>query len=206
MSYRDRSPWIRLPDLLQFIADEATDGDMEAAWDDLLAAAADGAITAYCNEQTGSHNGVIPKWAWDAVRRGDAGWIEDGCLIASSNNDPLYVYTDIYQCRWTDVRFPREAKALWARDQPIAAGVAGPAEPPSAPPRRPGPRPSQRPRVETAMRADLEQGRFTRADLNSMKNVEMAERYKASPDTCRKARDAVLSQFGADRPVPIFDE
>ncbi len=52
---RYRSPFIEVRDLLRHIADVATGGDMGAAWDELLAAAADGAITAYGNDQTGSH-------------------------------------------------------------------------------------------------------------------------------------------------------
>ncbi len=60
--------------------------------------------------------------------RGGTGWIEAGwCLTASSSSDPLHVAMGLYRQRWDDVKFPRDATALWALDQPPAAAVAGPA-------------------------------------------------------------------------------
>jgi hypothetical protein len=59
--------------------------------------------------------------------------------------------------------------------------------------RKPGPRASVKPRVEAAMRADLQQGKVTLAELRDMKQIEMQTRYGASADTCRNARSAVLS-------------
>jgi hypothetical protein len=112
---------------------------------------------------------VIPKWAWAAVRRGDAGWIEDGCLIASSNADPLYMHTDWYTCRWADVRFPRDATALWAPDQPPAPAVAGPAIADATPSKR------QRPLDE-----DL--------DRQMSEHVQLGSKYESTINDRRTAK------------------
>jgi hypothetical protein len=54
--------------------------------------------------------------------------------------------------------------------------------------RRRGPKPIVTERVKAAMRD------FAADDLSGMKIVEMAAKFGASPDTCRQARAAILSE------------
>jgi hypothetical protein len=49
------------------------------------------------------------------------------------------------------------------------------------------------PRIEEAMRRDIKEGRHTPKSLAEMLEKQMADRYGASRDTCRKARTKVLS-------------
>jgi hypothetical protein len=72
----------------------------------------------------------------------------------------------------------------------------------------PAPNPSGRPskqrtRVEQAMRDDIRQGRLTPVVLRGLLEKELKARYSASRDTCRKARNNVLSEF---LPKPIADK
>jgi len=46
------------------------------------------------------------------------------------------------------------------------------------------------------MREDVRQGRRTVAELKKMLEKELASTYGVSRDTARKARNAVLSEFG----------
>jgi hypothetical protein len=46
------------------------------------------------------------------------------------------------------------------------------------------------------MRADLRQGRRTVPELKNMLEKNLASTYGVSRDTARKARNAVLSEFG----------
>jgi hypothetical protein len=57
-----------------------------------------------------------------------------------------------------------------------------------------GPKPTKLEQVKQQMRRDL-QGELTRERLETMLEKELAEKYKASRDTARKARGAVLSEF-----------
>jgi hypothetical protein len=63
------------------------------------------------------------------------------------------------------------------------------------PKRQRGPKPEQRERVEKAMWAGLSRGDFTRETLEREKEVVLEKRYEASRDTCRKARNTVLSEL-----------
>jgi hypothetical protein len=67
-----------------------------------------------------------------------------------------------------------------------------------------GPRPTVRKRVEAAMQTDLSLGKLTAEMLADMKEEALAERYKASRDTVRKARANVLS-FNS-RKIPTSDK
>jgi hypothetical protein len=62
--------------------------------------------------------------------------------------------------------------------------------------RRRGARPKKFEQVRDAMRSDMQQGRLTAAALKNMLEKNLAENYGVSRDTARKARNAVLSEFG----------
>jgi hypothetical protein len=78
------------------------------------------------------------------------------------------------------------AGAMWPRTATspgaIAASDAGQIK------RRRGPEPVVTERVKAAMRAHAAD------DLSAMKVVEMASKFTASPDTCRRARKAILAE------------
>jgi|GraSoiStandDraft_16_1057320.scaffolds.fasta_scaffold331617_1 hypothetical protein len=62
--------------------------------------------------------------------------------------------------------------------------------------RRRGARPKKTEQVKGAMRNDIQQGRLTAAALKNMLEKNLAENYGVSRDTARKARNAVLLEFG----------
>jgi hypothetical protein len=64
-------------------------------------------------------------------------------------------------------------------------------------PRR-GPRPKKFEQAKDAMRDDIQQGRLTLAGLKNMLEKDLEARYGVSRDTARKARSAVLSEFGGN--------
>jgi hypothetical protein len=61
-----------------------------------------------------------------------------------------------------------------------------------------GPRPTKFERTKAAMTADIQQGRRTVRQLTDMIEKVLAGIYGVSRDTARKARAAVLSEFGED--------
>jgi hypothetical protein len=61
--------------------------------------------------------------------------------------------------------------------------------------RKRGPKSSIKERVKSRMVADIAEGRITPVRLNELPEKEMAGRYDASRDTCRKARDEVLKEI-----------
>jgi Bacterial regulatory proteins, gntR family len=63
--------------------------------------------------------------------------------------------------------------------------------------RKRGRKPVKRERVRQAMLNDIEQGNLTVEKLGDMLEKELAERYKVSRDTARKARDAILSDYNS---------
>lgn len=67
------------------------------------------------------------------------------------------------------------------------------------------PQPIVRSRVKNAMIADLRAGMLTMAQFKDMKEVAMEQEYNASRDTCRKARDEVLSKFDP-RQIAVGDK
>jgi hypothetical protein len=62
--------------------------------------------------------------------------------------------------------------------------------------RRRGARPQKFEQTSGAMRDDLRQGRRTPAELKTMLEKNLAAAYGVSRDTARKARNAVLAEFG----------
>jgi hypothetical protein len=64
--------------------------------------------------------------------------------------------------------------------------------------RRRGARPQKFEQVCGAMRDDLRQGRRTPAQLKDMLEKDLAATYGVSRDTARRARTAVLAEFGED--------
>jgi hypothetical protein len=66
-------------------------------------------------------------------------------------------------------------------------------------PRKPGRKQTVGPRIEEAMRLDIKERRETPESLAAMLEKQMAVQYRASRDTCRKARMKVLLEFNADK-------
>ena len=64
--------------------------------------------------------------------------------------------------------------------------------------RKRGPKPLMLEATRRAMRGDIAASRTTEMQLREMKEEALARTYRVSRDTARKARDAVLSDFGAN--------
>jgi hypothetical protein len=64
--------------------------------------------------------------------------------------------------------------------------------------RKRGPKPLKREATKREMRDDIAAGRSTEMQLRDMKEAALASTYRVNRDTARKARDAVLSEFGAN--------
>ena len=65
-------------------------------------------------------------------------------------------------------------------------------------PRRRGAQPKKFEQTKAAMRDDIQQQRRSVAQLKEMLEKDLSATYGVSRDTARKARKAVLSEFGAD--------
>jgi len=94
----------------------------------------------------------------------------------------------------------RYRKPIFRREQVLKRWPWVPASGPSdakvvrLAPRRRGPKPEVGNRVKECMRHDLRTGAITKQELRGFKEVELETRYGASRDTCRNARDEVLSE------------
>jgi hypothetical protein len=86
---------------------------------------------------------------------------------------------------------PRES-----RGSSVGAATAGPRPAAAGPVRRRGARPKKFEQTRDAMRSDIKQGRCTVAGLKDMLEKLLSEKYGVSRDTARRARKAVLSEFG----------
>ena len=64
--------------------------------------------------------------------------------------------------------------------------------------RRRGPQPHKFEATKREMRDDIAAGRPTEMQLRDMTEVNLAETYRVSRDTARKARNSVLSEFAAN--------
>jgi hypothetical protein len=62
--------------------------------------------------------------------------------------------------------------------------------------RRRGPKPRKFEQARDAMKDDIQQGRLTAAQLDEMLEKNLSMMYGVSRDVGRKARSAVLSEFG----------
>jgi hypothetical protein len=60
-------------------------------------------------------------------------------------------------------------------------------------PRNAGRKPTKLETIKKAMKQDLDEGKFTKAELSEMLEKNLASTYSASRDTVRKAREQVLS-------------
>ena len=80
---------------------------------------------------------------------------------------------------------------------PDPGSAAGPRDPgPARSARHRGPQPKKREQARDAMRSDIQRGRRTVAELESMLEKNLSANYGGfSRDTARKARTAVLSEF-----------
>jgi hypothetical protein len=109
-----------------------------------------------------------------------------------------------YDAALVDKRKPlfdrKQALKLWpsvllsAPSDPAHAGAGSGNVFPIGDARRRGPKADTGSRVKESMRDDLRKGQLTVEKLASMKEVELEARYGASRDTCRKAREDVLSE------------
>jgi hypothetical protein len=90
----------------------------------------------------------------------------------------------------------RERPALESNPTGPAPGASGAPSPGPAAARRRGAHPRKFEQTKAAMRGEIEQGRRTVAELSNMLEKNLAETYGVSRDTARKARRAVLSEFG----------
>ena len=68
-----------------------------------------------------------------------------------------------------------------------------------------GPRPQKFERTRDAMRNDIQQKRYTAAQLENMLEKDLSATYGVSRDTARKARDAVLLELKS-RQIPTNDK
>ena len=91
-------------------------------------------------------------------------------------------------------------RALESKGTPVGPGLrsaAGPQTPGAAgSARRRGARPKKFEQAKDAMRNDIQAGRHTAADLKHMLEKDLEANYGVSRDTARRARNAVLSEFG----------
>jgi hypothetical protein len=94
----------------------------------------------------------------------------------------------------------REAVCTISRPPPVNSGPTSTATPQTSAAassaRRRGVRPKKFEQVRDGMRNDIQQGRLTLAGLKDMLEKDLEANYGVSRDTARKARRAVLSEFG----------
>jgi hypothetical protein len=93
----------------------------------------------------------------------------------------------------------RTHPALESRGSSVGAGLrptAGPRPAAAEPAQRRGARPRKFEQTREAMGNDITQGRCTALELKNMLEKLLSEKYGVSRDTARKARKAVLSEFG----------
>lgn len=93
----------------------------------------------------------------------------------------------------------RTQPALESRGASVGADLrstAGPRLAAAGPARRRGARPKKFEQTRDAMRNDITQGQYTVPGLKDMLEKLLSEKYCVSRDTARKARKAVLSEFG----------
>jgi hypothetical protein len=143
MRYRDNPIYCTLAEAAPDIARVATGGSSALALDDLVSAAADGAIEAVgsiANEiEPGKWRqklviGPVPAWVWRCIQRGQAEVSVDKCKITVRTYDEKaeaprrLCYYDI-RFEWFDIaRVWPESEPTPQSDAPIAESV----EPPSA--------------------------------------------------------------------------
>jgi hypothetical protein len=88
--------------------------------------------------------------------------------------------------------------ALDGQEMPVGSNRRSTAKPrtpsPVGPGRRRGARPLKFEQTKEAMRKDIQQGLFTAAYLENMREKDLEAKYRVSRDTARKARKAVLSE------------
>jgi len=99
--------------------------------------------------------------------------------------------------------------ALASQEMPVGSGsrsTAGPRKPGAVGSERPrGPRPQKFEQTRDAMRNDIQQKRYTAAQLENMLEKDLSATYGVSRDTARKARDAVLLELKS-RQIPTNDK
>jgi hypothetical protein len=97
-------------------------------------------------------------------------------------------------------RHSSETACAVSRPAPVGSGPTSAARPQTSAatlsPRRRGVRPKKFEQVRDAMRNGIQQGRLTLAGLKDMLEKDLEANYGVSRDTARKARRAVLSEFG----------
>jgi hypothetical protein len=90
----------------------------------------------------------------------------------------------------------RTQPTLESTGSSVGAATAGPRPVAAAPARRRGARPKKFEQARDAMRSDIQEGRCTASGLKDMLEKALSDKYGVSRDTARRARKAVLSEFG----------
>jgi hypothetical protein len=109
----------------------------------------------------------------------------------------------------TEEQHQSRGPSLEGQERPFVSNRRSTAETqtPSAagPGRRRGARPRKFEQTKEAMKSDIQNVRLTVAQLENMREKDLAARYQVSRDTVRRARDAVLSELNS-RQIPTNDK
>jgi hypothetical protein len=110
-----------------------------------------------------------------------------------TEGQPLFVEKSEFQ-EWLAAQWPSADRA--------ASSAAGNT---SGEPRKRGPKAQKFRRIKERMKADIQSGQWTRADLENAQEKELESKYSASRDTVRAARNELLSEI-VDRQITANDK
>jgi hypothetical protein len=139
-------------------------------------------------EMAYSHETDQTRWASEvqrwAIRRRNAEFYARRCKIERL---PSSLLTEvIHQLRLLDDEWKIACQHRGARGKVLKVPT---------PTRKRGPKAKKFEATKTAMRNDVRQGKYTKLELQSKREKELAAIYHASRDTVRKARNALLSEL-----------
>jgi hypothetical protein len=136
MRYARRSQYVSLSQVINHVAVVETEGDREAARQEVVAAAADDGIIAYGISGSIPISDEIGRWAWQCVRRGE-GYIhaDSEIMIKCEDKDTLLRRKETLAIRIYEIEFARaDVLQLWPpkRKPEIPPSTEIPSAPPSA--------------------------------------------------------------------------